>query len=255
MVRRRRSSRQAQRSVTLLTQPPGYHTDVNVSQLRRHIGSIGSPDEDLVYGYVVATVRPQGAGFLQLGSGPNFDGGLVTLGTCKHAMRASLSPTAWTTRKWVAGLTGWNAAFKKQQSLVYLMRVGAAYDSQAHLVQALRDMGRADVVDAKDASRNPLGDVMVPLRSGLPAHPYDPAAYRTPLLGHVHRHDERHTAWHDDIDYGARGGRRPAMLVGEPGLSFIWTHAMVARRQPGPTRPYRVWTLSQLLDDLDEATA
>ena len=230
-------------------------TNVAVSELRQRIGSAGSPDNHVVYGYVIDTVRPTGSGFVQTGSGPNFEGGFVTLCTCKHAMRATRAARRWSDRyTWIAGLTGWSAPFNKQQSLVYL-RVGEAYDSQASLVAALRASGRGHVVEAKASTRNPLGDIMVPFPNRRNPNAYGPSGYQTPLLGHAHRRTADATGWHDDIDYVARGGTRPAMLVGDPELTFVWSRPMVQRRRPGATRPYRVWTMSEFLDDLDGVQA
>ncbi|OCS45069.1 hypothetical protein BEK67_23340 [Ralstonia pickettii] len=53
-------------------------------------------------------------------------------------MRASLTPEQWMKGIRVAALTSWGNISSKQQSLVYLMRVGEAYASQAELVYALR---------------------------------------------------------------------------------------------------------------------
>lgn len=241
-------------------EPAGAHSggisvDVDVDPLRRQLETAGNLEEDVVYGYVVATVRPVQGQFQQRGSGPNWQAGLITLCTCKHSMRAMLTPEEWRRGKWVAGLTGWNSAFAHQQSLVYLMRVGEAYSSHAELVQQLRQTGRSAALAAKDASQNPLGDVMTPSRAGMPLHPYDPGAYRVPVLGHAHRQTENATDWHDDIDYGNQWDNRPALLVGDPEQSFLWTRPMVRRKEPGYTRPYRKWPFADFLDDLEDVPA
>ncbi|QRF62835.1 hypothetical protein [Variovorax paradoxus] len=226
--------------------------NLSISDLRGRIAAVGSPDDHIVYGYVIATVRPTGSGFRQTGSGPNFEGGFVTLCTCKHGMRTTRSAQQWSDQyTWIVGMTGWSAPFSKRQSLVYLMRVGEAYDSQASLVAALHASGRGHVVEAKASTGNQIGDIMVPIAGRTKLNVYDPASYETPVLGHAHRRNADTTDWHEDINYVALGGARPAMLVGDPELTFVWTHPMVQRRRPGPTRPYRRWTMSEFLDDLD----
>lgn len=226
--------------------------DLDVAHLRRRLQAAGNLDEDMVYGYVVATVQPVQGQFQQRGSGPNWQGGLITLCTCKHTMRATLKPEEWMRGKWVVGLTGWNRAFAKTQSLVYLMRVDKAYSSHAELVQYLRNSGLSAVVASKDASVHPLGDIMTPSQSVFDWN--DPFAYSVPVLGHVHRQTKDSTYWHRDVARTEKG-TIPALLVGDPEHSFRWTRPIVQRCKPGHTRPYRKWSLREFLSDLEEVRA
>ena len=225
--------------------------DLGIDELRLGIGAVGNTDNEVVYGYVVRTVHLSQGKFDQQGSGPNWDGGQITLCTCKHSMRASLPTHDWLKGKWVAGLTGWNDKFGKQQSLIYLMRVGEAYDSQAAMVHQLRISDRESVVRAKDSSVNLLGDLMIPIATDTPSNPFSPDAYHPPLIGHPHRLKAKDTGWQYDVHYVGRGGREAAMLVGDSRFSFRWTQPMVRRSQPGYTRPYRIWTLSDFLADIE----
>lgn len=227
--------------------------DLDVAHLRRRLQAAGNLDEDMVYGYVVATVQPVQGPFQQRGSGPNWQGNLITLCTCKHTMRATLKPEEWMRGKWVVGLTGWSRAFANTQSLVYLMKIGSAYSSHAELVQSLQNAGLSAVVAAKDASVHPLGDIMTPSQSGFDWH--DPFAYSAPVLGHAHRKTEDSTDWHRDVDHRTKWGTRPALLVGDPEHSFRWTRPIVQRCKPGHTRPYRIWSLREFLNDLEEVRA
>lgn len=225
--------------------------DLPIDQLRERIAQAGSPDED-VYAYVVRSVRPANGEYVQTGSAPNFQGALITLCTCKHSMRATLSPEQWQQGVWVAGLTSWDKAFGKQQSLVYLMRVGEAYASQAELVQELHRSGRSAVVEAKDSTQHRLGDLMIPATDTVAGTDrYLPAAYVPPMVGHSHRRRAEDRGWEDDVNYVGAGGAQSAMLAGDLNFSFMWTRPIVRRRRPGPTRPYRKWTLTSLLDDLE----
>ena len=227
-------------------------TNLDIETLRRQIGRFGPPDLERVYGYVVRTVRPRQGEFLQTGSAPNFNGGLITLCTCKHSMRASLTPAAWKKGAWIAGFTSWDKDFHKQQSLVYLMRVGEAFESHADLVQELRRSGRSATVDAKDSTQHTLGDVMIPVEASIQGDErFSPAAYRTPIPEHIHRANDEDDSWRDDINYVGIGGRHAAMLVGDVDFSFVWSRPFVRRRNPQPSRPYRQWSLSEFLDDLE----
>jgi hypothetical protein len=85
----------------------------------------------LVYHYVVASIHRHNGEFVQTGCGPNFQGGLITLCTCKHRMRTYMDPDDWN-GIWIAGFTslptGNGANF-----LIYLMRVAYAFASQRDL--------------------------------------------------------------------------------------------------------------------------
>ena len=224
--------------------------DLTSSELRRRLAAAGATADDEVYAYVIDTVKPANGLYRQTGSAPNWQGHTLTLCTCKHDMRATLSPDQWR-GKWVAGFNGWSLPWHKQQGLVILMRVGETYGSQAELVQALRDSGRQGVVSAKDSRFHPFGDLMIPRGPGVPRNPHDPQNYHPPIPGHAHSPSHSPDGWHDDVDHKGRGGKQAAMLVGEEAFSFCWTRPMVRRRHPGLTRPYRVWTMAALLDDLE----
>jgi hypothetical protein len=85
------------------------------------------------YSYVVASVEMDGTGeqFEQYGSAPNFQGGRLTLCTCKHQMRSSLDRREWK-GKWIAGFTSRCRPFERHW-LFYLTRVTEAHESQADL--------------------------------------------------------------------------------------------------------------------------
>jgi hypothetical protein len=61
--------------------------------LKSQIGKI----QDRAYSYIVRTVKldHEGPTFEQHGSAPNFQGGVLTLCTCKHQMRATQSTEDW----------------------------------------------------------------------------------------------------------------------------------------------------------------
>ena len=87
---------------------------LDIDELRERIAAAGSPDHMTVYGYVITTVELRDGLFDQTGSGPNFDGGLITLCTCKHDLRARMHTEEWLKNQWIAGFTSWDVRFGKQ---------------------------------------------------------------------------------------------------------------------------------------------
>jgi hypothetical protein len=74
-----------------------------------------------VYCYVITTVKNRGGQLVQNGSAPNFQGGMITLCTCKHPMRSFLEPDEWK-GTWIAGFTTVTAG-QGGNALVYLMEI------------------------------------------------------------------------------------------------------------------------------------
>lgn len=188
-------------------------------ELAHRIGEI----RGTVYCYIVATVKGAGGMFMQVGTGPSFQGGLVTLCTCKGQMRASKRDVDAWRDTWIAGVTGAGAGPLGKGHLFYLMRVEHAFASHrdlwnwlaAHAPKAAR---------AKAADSHPLGDVFRPRDPG--GDPYDAHGYIPPRHDHGHRAGDR---WHTDVDESYYG-RRPALLVGDPRYSFLWSEPRVPVR-------------------------
>ncbi len=169
-----------------------------------------------VYCYVLTTVKDAGGKFAQAGTAPNFQGGLVTLCTCKGQMRSGREVDAWRDI-WIAGITGAEAGLLGQGYLFYLMRVEHAFASHGDL-WAWLSAHVPNAARAKAADKHPLGDVYRPRDLGV--NPYAPAAYIPPRPDHPHSTDG---VWRADVNYRSRYGRRPALLVGDPHNSFLWT--------------------------------
>jgi hypothetical protein len=203
--------------------------------LRRLTQSLGVMT-GTVYCYVVTTVKYADGQFVQTGSAPNYQGGLITLCTCKHQMRAGKPADQWP-GFWIAGVTGTPQSPDRRNYLFYLMRVERGFESQQDLWHWLAEKA-PQAARAKRADKNWLGDVYVP--KPAPGNPYDPSTYISPCPQHVHRP----TAWYRDIAYSNRG-RRPALLVGNPAYSFLWT----APRVPVPFAMKR-GSKNQRLDEL-----
>ena len=185
------------------------NSNLSLNALREIFGSDGTD----VYCYVVASVPNEGGSFVQRGSGPNFQGDMVTLCTCKHYMRTALSPTDWES-KWVAGFTGVGAG-RGSNALMFLTKVDRAFESY-HDLWYSEDIP-ADTKRAKSATLSSLGDLLEPIDE-LSDH-FDHRGYHPPLDTHSHAPSN---AWYGDVDRIGYGGRRAALLVGDPEHTFLW---------------------------------
>lgn len=196
-----------------------------------------------VYCYVIATIKTRNGQFYQRGSGPNFQGGLITLCTCKHFMRTFLDTEQWP-GKWIAGFSG-VAAGNGHNALVYLMKVGHAFASHQSLW--FSDQISDEARRAKSASLSRFGDVY---RPKSPVNdPFDVRSYAQPCEDHVHAKDD---AWHHDINYEGCKGRKAALLVGDPAHSFLWNKPMLFYIGGRIHRGQKKMDLSNLLDQLEE---
>jgi hypothetical protein len=180
-------------------------------------------DQAIVYFYVIATVENRGEYFVQKGCGPNFQGDLMTLCTCKHYMRSFFDADAWK-NKWVAGFTGVKAG-NGHNALVYLMRISQAFESHYEFWTTKTISTKAK--RAKAAHLHIHGDIYKP--RGATDDPFDPQNYVAPLDSHVHAKDND---WYKDISYVGCSGRKAALLAGDPKYSFLWDKPMIFYPSP-----------------------
>jgi len=170
--------------------------------------SLPKPTQADCYAFPHHQVYLDGGVFLQTRSGPNWEGGVITLATCKHHLRTTRTPEEWI-GVWFAGFT---PKINGENYLLYLAEVTQAFDSNYALGQLLKDKyPRAYAV--KNAANNPLGDVYPPSGSLRGEQVY----YRQNFSAsaeHV-RQELKHgePKWYSDIEYIGRSGRRPAALV------------------------------------------
>lgn len=200
------------------SEPLASNLNLSRDDLIHRIGS----QQGTVYCYVLTTVKDAGGVFVQVGSAPNFQGGLVTLCTCKGQMRAGKEVDAWR-GIWIAGITGAQAGPLGRGYLFYLMRVARAFASHGDLWEWMWAHA-PEAAKAKSADKHPLGDVYHPRDTGAGGKPFDPSAYILPHRDHPHRVSGE---WLKDVDYRSGYGRRPALLVGDPYQSFLWSEPRV----------------------------
>ena len=189
--------------------------DTPLAVLRRTIPSI--LQQRPVFVYIVTSVKVRNGEFVQIGSGPNFQGGCISLCTCKHKDRASppradcRGPERSNPWKgvWVAGLCSPNQV--RPRGLFYLMLVGETFESHAACWHGLSRQS------AKSAHRHPFGDIYEPL-PGADDAPWSATSYMAHLPGHCHNPAGR------KMDIGVNYyGRHPRLLVGDPARSFLWS--------------------------------
>lgn len=210
--------------------------------------------ENIVYVYVVATTEIKNNQIFQTGTGPNIEGGLITLTNCKHKMRCEmrddikngiyLNGDLWTICEdnvWIAGLTTRNRSTNPygKHFLFYLMKVGEYHDSFIDLWRYLQNnypnaLSVKRTVDY-DPKSNPLGDVYEPRREWCCNDPFDPNSYHPPHDRHPHHwcttyqsQPNCHTScnvscecWKRDIAYN-KCGDPPYLLTGDKDLSYVW---------------------------------
>jgi hypothetical protein len=148
---------------------------------------------------------------------------------------------------WIAGVTGAAAGPRGRGYLVYLMRVGRTFESHRDLWMWLSEHAPA-AAEAKAADKHRVGDVYHPRYPD--GNPFDPDAYIPPRVHHVHSGE----LWRTDINYEGYGHRRPALLVGDPRYSFLWSEPSI----PVPFhigRGHMKANLGDLLPNSEEARA
>ena len=101
----------------------------SLGRLRQRIGE----GREAAYSYVVKSIKLKRGStvFEQSGSAPNFQGGVLTLCTCKHQMRATMDCSGWE-GKWIVGFTS-RCRNERPHWLFYLAQIANAYESQAEL--------------------------------------------------------------------------------------------------------------------------
>lgn len=176
------------------------------------------------YSYVLSTVKlaHDSTTFEQHGSAPNFQGGVLTLCTCKHQMRATQSASMWK-GVWVAGFTS-RTIHDGKHWLFYLAKIDSAHESHADLWKAMN----ARIRNAKVADLHFLGDMFSP-KSPQPTGNarFTPGRYVTPPA-HAHRQHRGDRGWRNDISYRhADKYRHPPLLVANTSKTFIWNEPLI----------------------------
>ena len=166
------------------------------------------PDEGDVYVYPHHEIYEGETGeILQTRSGPNWQGGALTLTTCKQFMRSWRAPSDWV-GVWFCGL------IPGVRKVLYIAQVRDAFDSNYALgayVDQL-DLG----FEEKSAENCPCGDLYRP-KSLLPgAQRWQVESLHPPMPHHTRMREnypDGTPKWWKDIRYRGSGGRYPATFL------------------------------------------
>lgn len=162
-------------------------------------------------------------------------------------MRTWLTPRDWKD-VWIAGVTS-RTLHDDKHWLFYLAKVRDAYESHAELWKSLH----LDQRKAKSATNNYLGDLYQP-KSPMPSGEgrFSPDHYVGPKPGdHTHAEKKKPNGWQDDISYSLNG-RHPALLVGDPNNTFIWTKPLINLKDNHSRGPNKYGSLKELLGRFEE---
>lgn len=156
------------------------------------------------------------------GSGPNLEGDLATLCTCKHSMRLSHTCEKWKDR-WILGLTSRakSNGFSGKHYLLYMMKVEKAFDSHKEMYEYL-EINNKKSLRIKNAIKNRLGDIFQP--TDTCTNPINPLMYKNPHCDHSHSYDGA-TLWHKDIVYTTN--KCAPLLLGDRKNTFVWPTPMI----------------------------
>ncbi len=191
------------------------NTNLTLKKLHQHINI----DSAYIYCYIVKSVKNRNASLQQQGCGPNWQGGLITLCTCKHFMRAFKDLDSWQ-GTWIAGFTTASEG-NGSNALVYLMRVKDAFDSHHDLWYELPNKIRR----AKEAhlKGNIFGDIYKPKNKLIGNKKYSAKSYYEPCKSHAHGDNN---GWYKDLNY-FHNKRHAALLIGEEKKSFLWSKPII----------------------------
>lgn len=194
--------------------PPKFDCNFSKDKLK---STLNKNLDDKVYYYVIKSVKKESEVYKQSGCGPNFEGGLITLTTCKHFMRTFSGIKEGC---WIAGFTSVNP--NDDNYLFYLARIEKTYPTHYELWNCL-DKNEQKI---KSASNNILGDIFEPLQK-KDQNKY--TSYKTPHKNHAHR---AKNVWHDDIEYRARN--KPAKLLKfDPNASYVYSKPILKIKNIG----------------------
>lgn len=207
-----------------------YYHNFSLKQLLEKIDSISITQKEnygLIYYYVISTLElePNTQNVVQRGSGPNLDGGIISLCTCKHWMR-TFSDVKNSASLWIAGFTSVNRIPNKHDNyLWYLMKVKSKFRSHYEAWKNLSE----DTKKMKNSSKNRFGDLYQPIDNYFKENhelEFDPTCYLPPIEKHPHLEFDSSNSkyeWYYDIEQCYKNSKPYVLLFGDPKLSFVWT--------------------------------
>jgi len=200
----------------------------NMNRSLDHLRDELSDDDALIYSYVLTTLDLENGKFKQSGCAPNFQGGYITLTSCKHHMR-TYSNIRKKNNLWIAGFTSRTLFDSENHYLFYLMKVQERFKSHKKMWGSLDE----EVIKEKSASENRLGDIYEP--DG--GNEFSEEGYEDPINNHKHM-----DCWKKDIDYeNGKSGKRPVLLLGNPDQSYLWSKPKIQYTEGEHARHCEKW--------------
>ncbi|MEO8210868.1 MAG: hypothetical protein ABI840_09910 [bacterium] len=196
-----------------------FKKNFNLVDLKTKFGK--SFSADTVHYYILTTVKFEDGTFRQTGSGPNLEGDLITLCTCKHKMRAGNIEKG----DWIAGIISRNKTKIKEKEarncLFYLIRIKKLFDNQLDLQNYLQQE-YPNSLKMKYATENKLGDIFLMKNNNEDYH--DVKNFVLPI-GHCHYKNEK---WHEDIEqyeyeYNKHNKSPHKLVVANTDYSYVWS--------------------------------
>lgn len=167
---------------------------------------------DLIYVYPHHRIELNDEELCQTRSGPNWEGEVLTIATCKHLLR-----TYKTLKPNTVALVGITNKLEGNNYLLYAGVIEGMFDSNYKLGKFLKEY-YPETYKKKLATTNPLGDIFEPDDS-IAADPYDVFDFEEPCEDHC-RFAEKDSSgqpkYHKDIEYTTRHGRQPKCLTLNP---------------------------------------
>ncbi|CAN5504434.1 hypothetical protein BH10BAC5_BH10BAC5_15790 [soil metagenome] len=174
-------------------------------------------ENNYVFYYILKSVKNINHSLVQIGTGPNIEGEVISLCTCKHKNRTSENIKEGS---WIAGISN----KENGNFLFYLMKIQKTFQNQKNLYEYYLKNNLYKSIKIKDANKNNYGDLFIPLRNIK--DPYNPLNYTFNNKEHCHFEGNE---WYDDIMkyelnvFGKKYLKEHKLLLGNSSLSFVWT--------------------------------
>jgi len=191
--------------------------------------------EDTIYYYVIHSVKfkKDKKIFIQTGCGPNLEGNMITLCTCKHTMRTYPEVKK---NVWIAGITS-NTLFKsKKRYLFYLFKIKETFNSHFDYYNYIKEHS-PKIVNTKSTRKNKFGDLFIPnIKKEFNGEDFfNPIFYKPPIKTHLHnkRDKEGNLNYFNDIEkirinsWGKEYFKVAKILIGEEKNSFVWNFPII----------------------------
>lgn len=198
--------------------------------------------------YKLSTVLPSedSTEFRHIGSGPNFQGGLISQCTCRHDIRAKWYSLKEWKSKWIAGIT--SKTNLGASYLFYLIKVQKTFSSYKSLFDYYTQID-PQIIEAKSAEVNRLGDLYIPNEHITDLYDLDNYRYHPE---HSHR-DEKNRL--KDINYPkytqhymkSGTSKHATLLLGDPNHSYLWSKPLMKFRKDNAPRSGKYDSLTEFL--------